>query len=247
LETIIDDYINDAQQSITYSYVILQQSGIYSSSYITSAQELLESAEDNLENDYQAAALFETLEALVKANLAIENIDDDAEAKISRSRNSSSNSISESRNIGIEPVLAVSYYEYAESLVNESMYDSALIYYKYSNIIAGAMGFTSFSSTTTSSRYIGIPEIKNPVELKIYRISDMIVFGLFAFIIGGVGGILIGLIVSSGSKQEKPKKQITQQKWTPRNINDYYKKQKDNYYPNGQIPRSMKDYYKKNK
>ncbi|UCH71584.1 MAG: hypothetical protein JSW62_04085 [Thermoplasmatales archaeon] len=242
LEILANEYIEDAQQSITYSSVILQEFG-ESSDYILSAEDLLSSARENLEDNYPAAALFESLEALVKANLAIENINDDAEEKIDRARESASNSISDSRNSGIEPVLAVSYYEYAESLVNESSFDSALVYYKYSDIIAGALGFTKFSGGKNSpSRYVGIPDTN--ASLWIFAFSSYINFILFtvsAFAIGIVGGMGLGLVIGNiilKKEEGKNKKPMA------RNI-DYYKKQRKEYFHKDEIPKSIKDYYKK--
>ena len=246
LKKLVSEYMEDTHQSITYSTVILQEAG-KTSSYISSAEELLKSAENSLENDYPAAALFETLEALVKANIAIENIDGDAEAKIDRARDSSSNSIAKSRNLGIEPVLAVSYYEYAESLVNESLYDSGLVYYKYGNIIAGAVSFTNFSAGTSASRYIGIPESNIPVWKSMFSSSsDIILFAGIAFITGAIIGIGISIIIYN----MRPTKEVEGKKnteWAPKNIDEYYKKQKNEEFPGDKIPRSIEDYYKKNK
>jgi uncharacterized protein len=246
LKNLVSEYMEDTQQSITYSTVILQEVGKYSS-YITSAEELLESAGDNLKNDYPAAALFETLEALVKANIAIENIDGDAEGKIDRARNSSSSSIAKSRNIGIEPVLAVSYYEYAESLVNESSYDSALVYYKYGNIIAGAISFTNFSAGTASSRYIGIPEVNIPTWKKMFSsYSDITLFGSFAFIMGIIAGVGLAIIAYNIHQSKKPEEE-KEGKWIPQSMDEYYKRQKKEDFPGDEIPRSIENYYKKNK
>jgi uncharacterized protein len=215
------EYIEDAEQAAVYSSVILQEMG-KTSSYLNDAEDLLDSARDNLEKDYPAAALFEALEALVKANLAIEIIDADVEEKIDRARESASNSISESRNIGIEPVLAVSYYEFAQSLVNESSFDSALVYYKYSGIIAGAIGFTNFSAGISSSRYVGIPEISHPIwRCDLFRYSEYLVI---MAIVGGIFGLGLGLII--GSLLSKRRKEEFYKKWMPRSIYDYYKKHK---------------------
>ena len=249
LETLATEYIEDARQSITYSGVILSEVG-QSSSGLLSAESLLESSQDNLDDGYPAAALFEALEALVKANLVIENIDDDAEGKINRSRESAGNSISKSRNMGIEPVLAVSYYEYAESLVNESAFDSALEYYKYSNIIAGALSFTNLTVGETSSRYVGIPEI----DVESWRgmfsdLSDLILFAAVAIIIGVIGGLGIGIIIGANCNKRKVVEERGKKgkNWEPKNIDDYYKKQKERYFKDEEIPRSIKDYFDKNK
>jgi predicted S18 family serine protease len=226
------DYIEDAEQSIIYSDIILGEIGL-SSSYLVSADELLASAEADLKKNYPAAALFEALEALIKANLAIENIDDDAEGKIERSKARAGSSIIESTNLGIKPVLAVSYYEYGDSLVNESVFDSALFYFKYSGMIAGALSFTNFSGGESSSRYIGIPEINYPSEGNWFVENIEVIFVIL--ILGGIAGFGLGLIVNelrSGEKKEKKQP---------------VKKPKHPYFSYEEMPRSIKDYYKKNK
>jgi uncharacterized protein len=242
LDDLALEYIEDARQAATYSSVILQEMG-KSSDYLASAQELLQSARDDLEKKYPAAALFEALEALVKANLAIETIDGVTQDKIERARESAGGSISESRTIGIEPVLAVSYYEYAESLVNESSLNSAIIYYKYSDIIAGAVGFTKPASSTSSSRYIGIPEINTPVWWR--GMFDLTQYFIVFAVMSTLGGLLLGIVLGNIFSKRGKEKIIEQ--WVPKSIKDYHKKQKEQYFPDHQTPRSINDYYKKDK
>ncbi len=220
LENLAAEYIDDAQQADVYSNVILQEMGT-TSNYLSNADKLLNSARSDLEKNYPAAALFDSLDALVQANLAIETVDGITQEKIDRARESASSSISKSRNIGIEPVLAVSYYEYAESLANESNLDSAIVYYKDSGLIAGAIDFTNFSRGSTSSRYVGIPEINAPAEENnLFRYSDYLIF---MAVIGGFAGLGLGLIIGSIlSRREKEE----YGHWAPRSIQDYYKKNK---------------------
>jgi uncharacterized protein len=224
LENLAAEYIEDAQQASVYSSVILQQIGEFTGTlvdYLTSADELLAAARDNLKKDYPAAALFESLKALVRANLAIEMIDTSSEDKIDRARDSASSRISQSRLMGMEPLLAVSYYELGQVFANESNYDDALIYFKYSGIIAGALGFTNFSSYSAStSRFVGTPE----VNLEgVWWFNHPEFFFYFA-IVGALAGLGIGLII--GSLLGKQKKKDDYNDWTPRSIEDYYKKHK---------------------
>jgi len=240
IEELAGEYIEDAQQAVIYSSVILQEMG-RTSNYLNEAEELLEAAKTSREKGYPAAALFETLESLVKANLALELVDGITDDKIERARERASTSISENRDQGIEPILAVSYYEYAQSLAELSSYDSAIVYYKYSDLIAGTLGFTT-TCKVRASRYIGIPEIDTSnFEPAIFRYSNY--FIIFT-IIGGIGGLGLGVLIgSTSSKKSKVKKEYR----PPRDINDYYKKQKTQYFSKSQIPRSIRDYYKKNK
>ncbi|MCK5030181.1 MAG: hypothetical protein KAR64_01815, partial [Thermoplasmatales archaeon] len=70
LEHLAEEYIEDAQQAAVYSEVILEEMG-KTSGYLADAENLLETARDDKEKGYSAAALFEALEALAKANLAL--------------------------------------------------------------------------------------------------------------------------------------------------------------------------------
>lgn len=241
------EYIGDAEQAIIYSQVLLEEMGEISYYIIGEggAEELLESAKEDRENNYPAAALFEALEALVKANLAIETIGIDSQEtlldKVERANKSSASNIIKSRNQGIEPILAVSYYEYAQSLGNKSDYDSALFYYKYSGMIAGALSFTNISQDTASSRYIGETD-SNPRNILIKKDYDYRI-QIILTLLGVVAGIGIGLIISGVNSEGKENKKHLKIK--VRSLND--DPQKNQYFNKDEMPRSINDYYKKNK
>ncbi|MDH7517193.1 MAG: hypothetical protein QHH19_02465 [Candidatus Thermoplasmatota archaeon] len=223
LTNIAEEYIDDAQQAIVYSSLIIQEMG-ETSSYLSDAKSSLETARDDIEQGYPAAALFDSLEALVKANLALELVDGITTEKIERARERASNSISKIRNMGIEPVLAVSYYEYAESLMNESKQDSAIVYYKYSDFIAGAINFGNFSTGATTSRYVGIPKVDTENKMFDYIFSRYSDYLAMVLVIGIIFGLGIGLLASGIiSKRKKDK---FYEKWAPRSITEYYKKNK---------------------
>jgi uncharacterized protein len=219
LTSIAGEYIEESQQAVVYSGVILQELG-RSSGYLTEAEELLEAARDNYEKDYPAAALFEALEALVKANLALEIVDGVTDDKLERARENARISISQSRSQNVEPVLAISYYEYGESLTNVSAFDSALVYYKLSDIIAGALIFTSGSVKGYSSRYVGIPE-RTQSSWSLFP-SGSLMYAMLFLLIGGLGGLGLGLIIGSLLGQKDTNKEFYSQ--MPRSIEDYYKK-----------------------
>ncbi len=222
LSTLTEEYIDDAQQAITYSGVILDEVG-QSSQYLTDAETFLSSARSEQTAGYPAAALFKSLEALVNANLALELVDSSTKDRIDRARERASISIGASRARGIEPVLAVSYYEYAQSLANESSFDSAIVYYKYSDLIAGALRLTTSVSGSQSSRYLGVPEFQSRSWWS--GIFASLVLVLLFFLLGGLTGFGIGLIIWGLSSKQK----------------------KNKYFPDQQMPRSIEDYYKKNK
>ncbi|MFH1100570.1 MAG: S16 family serine protease [Methanobacteriota archaeon] len=222
VQDLAEEYIEDAQQSITYATVLLEEIGT-SSQYLSDAEALLTSANKNRDEGYPAAALFEALEALVKGNLALELVDSAATDRVMRAEERARTSIEESRNRGVEPVLAVSYYEYAQSLENESAFDNALVYYKYADLIAGAISFTHIGGGG-SSRYVGIPEVSTPSWWS-GRMFDYTFSTLLFFVLGIVAGFGIGLILW-GASSKKQKKKYSYNEWMPRSIEDYYKKQK---------------------
>jgi uncharacterized protein len=237
INTMAEDYIDNAQQAIAYSQILLQEMG-QTSPLLTEAQNDLTTAQQENTDNHSAAALFASFEALTKANLAIELVDGLTTAKLTRAQHNANAHITQSRNRGIEPVLAVSYYEYAQSLQNESQNNSAIIYYKYSDLIAGALQLTT-PTTTQTSRYIGIPPTTTqpwtplPATIQFYAITTVI--GLLA----GLGiGLLLGVLLQS---KQRPPQTTTQQPTTqppttpppphdtttlPKSINDYYTKNK---------------------
>jgi len=223
ITTLAEEYLDDAQQGIVYSEIIIQEMG-KTSNYLSDAKNLLETARGENEKGYSAAALFGAFESLVKANLALELVDGVTSEKVERARERASASITESRNQGIEPVLAVSYYEYGQSLANESSLDTAVVYYKDADLIAGALRLTT-PYGVQSSRYVGIPD-NNPVISWNYGPYRYIGFFILFALIGGIGGLGLGLLIAGLFGQKKPKEQFFSKNSTPRSIEDYYKKQK---------------------
>jgi hypothetical protein len=67
---------------------------------------------------------------------------------------------------------------------------------------------------------------------------------LFAFI-GGICGITFGLII--GNILLKKEKEKIYKTIPSRNINDYFKNQKNQHLSDEYMPRSIEDYYKKSK
>jgi uncharacterized protein len=223
IKTLAEEYLDDAQQAIVYSEIIINEMG-ETSTYLNDAKNLLETARSMHENRYSAAALFGSFESLVKANLALELVDGATTEKVERARGQASASITESRTLGIEPVLAVSYYEFGQSLANESSLDTAIVYYKYADLIAGALRFTA-PYGVQSSRYVGVPD-KNPVVSWYFGPTRYIgLFILFA-LIGGIAGLGFGILIAGLFGQKKQKEQFFPKESVPRSIEDYYKKQK---------------------
>ncbi len=201
-------------------------------------------ARNERENGYPAAALFEALDAITKANLEIETIgvssEDDYKEKINRINESASSNILKSVGYGVKPILPVCYYEYADCLLDEEDLTTALFYYRFSGMIAGALSFTNVSKGTTSSRYEGIPKIDSSKH--IIDIFSQFSLILLVFIVGGIGGLCLGLLTATLLYDKSSKNDVKA------------KKEKSSYesyigysYPNNEVPRSINDYYRKNK
>jgi uncharacterized protein len=247
LENLALEYIEEASQAVVYSGILLQEMGTsvtaVSTRYLTEAEDLLVAARSNLDRTYPAAALFEALEAMVRANLALEIIGSTAADKIDLAKKNAVDKISKIRQLGIEPIIAVSYYEYAESLTNDTDFTNALINYKYSAMIAGALSFTNITTGTSSSRYVGIPETKTPMRNNWFFVNSLSLFVLV--ILGFIAGIGAGLIFSGIiTKKEVDESQIKDNKKEGYPSN---KIPKNPYFSQKEMPRSIKDYYKKNK
>ncbi|MEF8847992.1 MAG: S16 family serine protease [Candidatus Thermoplasmatota archaeon] len=238
------EYINEAEQATTYSNVILQEAG-QSSNYLSAASNLLQEAKNDKDKGYPASALFKALEALTRANLAIETIGIDnknaLKDKIQISEESTQVSISESRSQGIEPVMAVSYYELAETYANETDYESALLYYKLSEMIAGALSYTNTSCDTSTSRYVGLPKTQNNFWRIFFNYSDIMLFAAAAIFIGTIGGLGIGW--GLGKRSIRKERERLKEKWAPRSIEKYQKNK--GKYQDEKNPESIEDYYKK--
>lgn len=255
LDRLSNEYIQDAQQAITYTGVILKEIG-RSSNLLASAQTMLDSAKKDYDNQYYAAALFEALEALSKANLALElvNLDsqDQIQQKINRANESANAGISESRAIGIEPILAVSYYEFAESLIEEDSVENALFYYKYSYLITGVLRLSG-EYGDRSSRFVGIP----PVQTRSLRLNISNIGGVFLTLLtfGIIGGIIIGVLVGllfSYPKKKRTSPPSPKQERIYQEYDVYPSKYQESplqaeHYSYDTLPHTIHDFYKKQK
>lgn len=256
LESLSNDYIQDAQQSITYSGVILRELGT-SSSLLSEAQNMLDSAQADYNNEFYAAALFEALEALSKANLALELVDVDSQEKIEqrleRANESANAGIGDSRANGIEPLLAVSYYEYAESLKEENV-ENALFYYKYSDLITGVLTLSG-ECGAQASRYVGIPPIQKASWN--FNLNDINGFFIFMLTFGVIGGAIVGYLIGYQSMNTKKRKK---QQTTPAQPEEKYYHSpsshhqiydttsgQDKQYSLDELPQNINDFYKKQK
>ncbi|KAA0003392.1 MAG: hypothetical protein FE048_01670 [Thermoplasmata archaeon] len=193
LEGMVNKYYDYASQIVTYANILISESGA-SSSFIQKAQTLLNQAAN--EKEYPAASLFLLLESIANANIAIEAIDGVDESNVERTSQMASYSIQQTRNESIEPVMAVSYYEFGRSIERDSLND-ALRYYKYSYMISNMLRLgTGYEEEEAS--YVGFL----PVKEKNRNTTNYVLEGIIGSICF-IGGIAIGrLTLRKKGKEE---------------------------------------------
>ncbi len=121
-ETILKDragwYLSQAQSINTYMITLITESGSHPD--ITGgASDDIDNAQKDLDRGYYAGAIFDSLQATTKASTSIGLLGKmDAEGNVQQSLEAAQVAINEARVAGIEPTLAVSAYEYGETLTN---------------------------------------------------------------------------------------------------------------------------------
>lgn len=126
-------YLSQAQSINTYMQTLLSESGAHPG-IIGGSSEDINHAQKELERGYYAGAIFDSLQATIKASAIIGLFGKaDVDKKIDQSAVAASTAINEARVAGIEPTLAVSAYEYAETLIDP--YDR-ISQYSYAKMIA---------------------------------------------------------------------------------------------------------------
>lgn len=134
-----EKYYDYAQSILSYANILSEETG-YSQQFVTRAYDALDDAQSNRKN-LSAASLFDSLEAIANANLAIEMIGasgDMLQDRMNRSDEMASYAIQKARNMSIEPILAVSYYEFGKSFELQDAVNT-LTYYKYAYMIANML------------------------------------------------------------------------------------------------------------
>jgi uncharacterized protein len=126
-------YLSQAQSINTYLVALISESGAHPD--ITGgASEDIDHAQKELTRGYYAGAIFDSLQATIKASTTIGLFGEaDAARKIEQSAEAAKVAINEARTSGIEPTLAVSAYEYADTVTTP--YDR-ISQYSYAKMIA---------------------------------------------------------------------------------------------------------------
>ncbi|MDP2768114.1 MAG: S16 family serine protease [Candidatus Methanoperedens sp.] len=126
-------YLSQAQSINTYMQALLSESGAHPE-IIGGANEDINRAQKQLERGYYAGAILDSLNATIKASAIIGLLGKaDSAKKVEQSADAARAAINEARMAGIEPTLAVSTYEYAETMT--SPYDR-ISQYSYAKMIA---------------------------------------------------------------------------------------------------------------
>ena len=193
--------IEEADQFLTYVSATLAESP-GGASLLSEAQAMSARARNDFEEELFAAAVFDALEAQVRASVALEGAvfgDDLPAPRLERARLEAERALAEARAAGVEPVLAASQLELASNL------SSPLDKVAYSDLArVVARSYRLFEEGGTSapraSSYVGVTRSMTPVAFSVDAI--------FAGLVGvGVGGILgwIGArrALARGSRREE--------------------------------------------
>jgi uncharacterized protein len=154
-------YVGTASSVVTYARAIISESDSMHglSGLLDEADVSLDRAVIEYERGYYSGAIYDSLLAYVHASTAISLMGySDVGTKIQRSADAARVSIEESRNAGIEPVLAVSAYEYADSLELPSQ---KIVEYNYARVLAK----TTLQLTTVSNVSHSVVTV-TPIPLK---------------------------------------------------------------------------------
>ncbi len=149
IRVIASRYYDYAKQIYAYAQTLVQETGS-NSGFISNAKDLLDKAGKQMDV-FPASSLFNSLESIANSNIAIEAIGGLTNEKLNRTMQMASYAIIRARNESIEPILAVSYYEFGKSIESKS---DALIYYKYAYMIANMLRLSK-GIKITKPEYVG--------------------------------------------------------------------------------------------
>lgn len=181
--------LNTAQLSLVYASSILPKSGL-----LQEATQNYNTAEREYRQGAYASSIFSALESKVYVEVALITTGSSEEMisqRVERARERASKSIEESRNEGIEPVLAVSYYELADSVSSPVQ---QLLYLGHAEEIASIYDYIEPYSTPPESPTTQ-PIVKEPEHVSF---TDRFLPGV---IIGFVGCFLLMMLIGSLRKK----------------------------------------------
>ena len=125
--------MSQAQSINTYIMALLTESGGHPD-IIGNANDDIDQAQKEMMRGYYSGAIFDSLQATVKSSTTIGLFGQiDSTKKVEQSASAAKAAINEARIGGIEPTLAVSAYEYAETMTNP--FDQ-IYQYSYAKMVA---------------------------------------------------------------------------------------------------------------
>ncbi|KAF5411889.1 MAG: Archaeal Lon protease [Candidatus Methanocomedens sp.] len=150
-------YVGTASSVVTYAQTIITESqslhGLLG--LLNEADDSLERARIEYDRGYYSGAIFDSSLAIVQASTAISLMGyADIDTKIERSANAAIIAIEEARDAGIEPILAVSAYEFADSLESPSQ---QIVEYNYARVLAKTTVQLTMYSNMSSEVAAGTP------------------------------------------------------------------------------------------
>lgn len=207
INELANKYLESAEQSLLYSNLILSQTGTDEDTkkLLSDAEDVLSEAKKQILEGYPAASLFSSLEALVKGNLALELLGGLTDERLNKTKEQTLVAIEESRELGVEPVLAVSYYEYAQNFDFAHKKDAA-VFYKYSRSIAKlSKVILEPKSSKKESRFVGFPPLPsksqgNEEKNNFSNLNPFLIFCILFF------AFVFGLLIGFSINQKKTKK-----------------------------------------
>ncbi|MFZ3166407.1 MAG: S16 family serine protease [Candidatus Methanoperedens sp.] len=157
-------YLSQAQSINTYMFALVSETGSHPE-VTGGAGEDLDHAQKEMERGYYAGAIFDSLQATTKASTLIGLLGKtDAQKKVGESYEAAKVAINEARLAGIEPTLAVSAYEYGETMTNP--YEQ-ISQYSYARTIAKTsivLKSHSIPSNQTPVKPVITPYVSMPFE-----------------------------------------------------------------------------------
>jgi uncharacterized protein len=157
-------YLSQAQSINTYMMTLISESGSHPEITGAAADDI-SNAQKEMERGYYPGSIFDSLQATTKASTAIGLMGQiEPQKKVDQSYEAAKAAINEARLAGIEPTLAVSAFEYGETMTNP--YDK-ISQYSYAKMIAKTsivLNSHSIPSNETPIKPVITPYVSEPFK-----------------------------------------------------------------------------------
>ncbi len=186
------DVRSTSRESLSYARLLLEEmDAAEGHPALSRAEDLLSQSDAAKDQGFTAAAIFDALQAETWASVALETMglrSERVDDRVNRSRDRAAVGIAESRELGVEPILAVAYFEFAGELPNPV---DKLAFYGFAKTIARSSGFLlDADGSPNPSRFVGAdPAVTGPVV----RVEDVVALFALSLTLG------VGLAVAATS------------------------------------------------